>query len=279
MIESGVKDFLAASYVGVLAPAKTPPDVVAMLEKALVKALADKASQDKFLASGAELVPEPLQTSKGFGDYIKAGIRTPRRRRSRGSSRNKREAGRLRRRIEGSRKEDETTASAIWRVRQMPTDAKVEGCLGRSAIRKIVHGLELQCMSRFRALLGEGAHAEDKYPSRPVRMVVPFSAGGPTDIVARVMGAKMAELLGQQFVVENKVGAGGNIGADVVAKSPPDGYTLLMATVSTHAINPGLYSRMPYDPVRDFAPVAQVGRDADAARRASFDSRRPTSRA
>jgi len=106
---------------------------------------------------------------------------------------------------------------------------------------------------------GAGVKAEDKYPSRPVRIVVSFSAGGPTDTVARVMGAKMGDLLGQQFVVENKVGAGGNIGADLVAKAPPDGYTLLMATVSTHAINPGLYKNMPYDPVRDFAPIGQVG--------------------
>jgi tripartite-type tricarboxylate transporter receptor subunit TctC len=104
-----------------------------------------------------------------------------------------------------------------------------------------------------------GAKAEDNYPSKPVRIIVSFSAGGPTDIVARVVGAKMGDLLGQQFVVENRVGAGGNIGADQVAKSPPDGYTLLMATVSTHAINPGLYRNMPYDPVRDFAPVAQIG--------------------
>ena len=106
---------------------------------------------------------------------------------------------------------------------------------------------------------GAGAKAEDRYPSKPVRIVVSFSAGGPTDTVARVMGAKMGDLLGQQFVVENKVGAGGNIGADLVAKAPPDGYTLLMATVSTHAINPGLYRNMPYDPVRDFAPIGQVG--------------------
>ena len=89
--------------------------------------------------------------------------------------------------------------------------------------------------------------------------MVSFAAGGPTDTVARVIGAKVGDMLGQQFFVENRTGAGGNIGADMVAKSPPDGYTLLMATVSTHAINPGLYSKMPYDPVRDFAPVAQVG--------------------
>ena len=104
-----------------------------------------------------------------------------------------------------------------------------------------------------------GANAQDRYPSKPVRMVVSFSAGGPTDTVARVMSARMAELLGQQFVVENRVGAGGNIGADMVAKSPADGYTLLMATVSTHAINPGLYKKIPYDPVRDFAPLGRVG--------------------
>src|SRR5919197_324169 len=109
------------------------------------------------------------------------------------------------------------------------------------------------------ALVAAAAEADDKYPSKPVRIIVSFSAGGPTDTVARVMGAKMGDLLAQQFVVENRVGAGGNIGADQVAKSPPDGYTLLMATVSTHAINPGLYKNMPYDPVRDFAPVAQIG--------------------
>src|SRR5215470_104935 len=108
-------------------------------------------------------------------------------------------------------------------------------------------------------LAGTVAQAEDKYPSKPVRIIVSFAAGGPTDIVARVMGARMGELLGQQFVVENKAGAGGNIGADLVAKSPPDGYTLLMATVSTHAINPGLYKKMPYDAVRDFTPIGQVG--------------------
>jgi tripartite-type tricarboxylate transporter receptor subunit TctC len=103
------------------------------------------------------------------------------------------------------------------------------------------------------------AKADETYPNRPVRIVVPFSAGGPTDIVGRVFAQKLSELIGQQFYVENKVGAGGNIGADVVAKSPPDGYTLLVATVSTHAINPGLYSKMPYDPLKDFAPISHVG--------------------
>jgi len=103
------------------------------------------------------------------------------------------------------------------------------------------------------------AASADEYPSKPVRIVVSFAAGGPTDIVGRIIGAKLSELLGQQFFVENRAGAGGNLGADVVAKSAPDGHTLLVATVSTHAINPGLYSKMPYDPIQDFAPVAQVG--------------------
>jgi tripartite-type tricarboxylate transporter receptor subunit TctC len=103
------------------------------------------------------------------------------------------------------------------------------------------------------------AQAQDNYPSHPIRMIVPFAAGGPTDIVGRIMGAKMGELLHQQFVVENRNGAGGNIGADAVAKAPPDGYTILMATVSTHAINPGLYTHMPYDPVKSFAPIGRVG--------------------
>jgi tripartite-type tricarboxylate transporter receptor subunit TctC len=109
------------------------------------------------------------------------------------------------------------------------------------------------------ALAGARARAQDSYPSKPVRIMVSFAAGGPTDQVARVMSAKLTELLGQTFLVENRTGAGGNIGAAEVAKAPPDGYTLLMATVSTHAINPRLYKSMPYDPVKDFAPVGQVG--------------------
>jgi len=108
-------------------------------------------------------------------------------------------------------------------------------------------------------VLAPAAFAQESYPAKPIRMIVPFAAGGPTDIVARLMSAKMAEHLGQPLVVENRTGAGGNIGAEVAAKAPADGYTLLMATVSTHAINPGLYRNIPYDPVRDFAPVGQVG--------------------
>lgn len=94
------------------------------------------------------------------------------------------------------------------------------------------------------------------YPDRPVRLVVPFAAGGSTDIVARIIAAKMSEILKQQVIVENRAGAGGNAGAAAVARSAPDGYTVLMGTVATHAINPALYVKMPYDPVKDFAPVS-----------------------
>ncbi len=98
--------------------------------------------------------------------------------------------------------------------------------------------------------------AQEKYPNRPVRVIVPFAAGGTTDIFARLIADKLSQTLGQQFVVENRGGAGGNIGADAVAKAAPDGYTLVMGTVGTHAINPSLYAKMPYDPLTDFEPVA-----------------------
>ena len=109
------------------------------------------------------------------------------------------------------------------------------------------------------AVAATAVQAADNFPSRPMQMIIPFSAGGPTDIVGRVMGAKMGEILGQQIVVENKTGAGGNIGAEAVARAEPDGYTMLMATVSTNAINPGLYKHMPYDAVHGFAPLGRVG--------------------
>lgn len=103
------------------------------------------------------------------------------------------------------------------------------------------------------------AFAQAAYPTKPVRMVVSFAVGGPTDLVARVIAAKLSEYLGQQFLVDNRPGAGGNIGADLVSKSPSDGYILLMGTVSTHATNPLLYKKIPYDPVTGFTPVGQVG--------------------
>jgi tripartite-type tricarboxylate transporter receptor subunit TctC len=94
------------------------------------------------------------------------------------------------------------------------------------------------------------------YPNKPVRLVVPFPAGGTTDIVAREVAAHLTKAWGQSVIVENKAGAGGNVGSDSVAKSAPDGYTLLMGTVGTHGINVSLYSKMPYDAVKDFTPVS-----------------------
>ena len=99
--------------------------------------------------------------------------------------------------------------------------------------------------------------AQSNYPSRAIRMVVPSSAGGGSDIVARIIAPKLSERLGQQVVVDNRPGAGTLIGGDVVAKSAPDGYTLLMA-ISTLATNPVIYKKMPYDALRDFAPITQV---------------------
>jgi tripartite-type tricarboxylate transporter receptor subunit TctC len=93
------------------------------------------------------------------------------------------------------------------------------------------------------------------WPNKPVRIVVPFAPGGTTDILARALAPELSKAFGQTFVIENKPGAGGNTGADLVAKSPPDGYTLLMGTVGTQSINPSLYPKMPYDAVKDFAPI------------------------
>jgi len=98
--------------------------------------------------------------------------------------------------------------------------------------------------------------AQGAWPNRPVRIVVPFPPGGTTDILARALAPELARAFGQSFVVENRAGAGGNIGAELVAKSPNDGYTLLMGTVGTHGINRALYDKLPYDPIKDFAPVS-----------------------
>ena len=108
------------------------------------------------------------------------------------------------------------------------------------------------------AALSLSPAAAQTYPTKPVKIVVPYTPGGATDIFARLIAQKLSQPLGQQVVVENRPGAGGNIGADIVAKAEPDGHTLVMATVATHAINPSLYARMPYDAVRDFEPVAFV---------------------
>jgi len=100
--------------------------------------------------------------------------------------------------------------------------------------------------------------AQTAWPSKPVRIVVPFAPGGTTDILARAVAPELSKVFGQSFIVDNRAGAGGNLGADIVAKAAPDGYTLLMGTVGTHGINKALYSRLPYDPQKDFAPITLV---------------------
>ncbi len=97
------------------------------------------------------------------------------------------------------------------------------------------------------------------WPTKPVRIIVPFPAGQATDILGRLMAEQLTKSLGQQVIVENRPGAGGQIGAEVAAKSAPDGYTLLMVTISTHGIGPALYPKLPYDPQKDFAPIANIG--------------------
>jgi tripartite-type tricarboxylate transporter receptor subunit TctC len=132
-------------------------------------------------------------------------------------------------------------------------------------VLRITPAAALDAAASFLAVLGAaaailvpGSAAAQAWPLRPVHLVVPYAAGGPVDLSARLLAPKLQAALGQPVVVENKPGAGGSIGADYVAKSPPDGHTLVMGAIATHAINPALYPRLPYDAVRDFRHVALV---------------------
>ena len=107
-------------------------------------------------------------------------------------------------------------------------------------------------------LAAPGPSFGQAYPNKPIKLVIPFPPGGPLDLAGRAIGQKLSDAWGQPVVVENRPGAGGNIGADAVAKSPPDGYTLVMGALSTHAVNPHLFAKMPYDALKDFAPVTLV---------------------
>lgn len=102
------------------------------------------------------------------------------------------------------------------------------------------------------------------FPQKPIRFVVPFSPGGTTDILARLLGAKLAPALGQSVLIDNRPGAQGIVGTEIVARAAPDGYTLVMGYLGTHAINPGLYAKLSYDPIRDFAPVTLVASTTQA---------------
>lgn len=123
----------------------------------------------------------------------------------------------------------------------------------RSPVPRFVLALALAAGALPAAVQAQG----QPYPNRPVKLVVPFAPGGFTDVVARILGVKLSQSLGQQFVIENKPGAGSTIGSDFVAKSPPDGYTLLMVS-STHVISPWIYKTLPYDPVRSFTVVGKL---------------------
>jgi len=107
-------------------------------------------------------------------------------------------------------------------------------------------------------LLAGPAAAQATWPTKPVRIVVPFAPGGTTDILARAVAPELSKAFGQQFIVDNRAGAGGNVGAEIVARAPNDGYTLLMGTVGTHGINRALYPKLPYDPIKDFVPITLV---------------------
>jgi tripartite-type tricarboxylate transporter receptor subunit TctC len=120
----------------------------------------------------------------------------------------------------------------------------------KSSIVKTLTIVALSCASI-------GALAQT-YPNKPIKLVVPFPAGGTTDILARAVGNELTKAWGQQVIVDNRAGAGGNVGTDIVAKSPPDGYTLLMGTVGTHSINQSLYAKLPFNPIKDFSPVTLV---------------------
>ncbi len=107
------------------------------------------------------------------------------------------------------------------------------------------------------AAVAGGANAQS-YPSKPIKLIVPFTPGGSTDVVARVIGQKIGEAMGTQVVIDNRPGAGGNIGVEAAARAAPDGYTLVMGHIGTMAVNPALYKKLPYEPLRDFAPVSLV---------------------
>jgi len=128
----------------------------------------------------------------------------------------------------------------------------------RTLIRTMARTLGAVSVTTFSALLALPSFAQSTWPNRPVKIIVPFSAGGTTDILARAIAPELTKAFGQAFVIENRGGAGGNIGADLVAKSPADGYTILMGTVGTHGINQSLYAKMPFDPIKDFAPITLV---------------------
>jgi tripartite-type tricarboxylate transporter receptor subunit TctC len=146
----------------------------------------------------------------------------------------------------------QTTAICLhWTTTKQETDMQFHRALNRRHLIASAAGAALlACVP--------AAWANDVWPSKPVKIVVPFAPGGTTDILARAVAPELSKAFGQQFIVDNRAGAGGNVGAEIVAKSPGDGYTLLMGTVGTHGINKALYAKLPYDPQKDFVPITLV---------------------
>jgi tripartite-type tricarboxylate transporter receptor subunit TctC len=130
--------------------------------------------------------------------------------------------------------------------------------LRRTLLRSVPGALTALLFATVATLPGRADAQAASYPNKPVTIIVPFTAGGNTDAFARMVGDELDKALGQRFLVENKPGAGGNLGAAAVANAQPDGYTLGMGTVSTHAINPSLYKKLPFDPDKGFAPVSLI---------------------
>ncbi|CAN7739979.1 tripartite tricarboxylate transporter substrate binding protein [Pseudorhodoferax sp. LjRoot39] len=127
-----------------------------------------------------------------------------------------------------------------------------------TAIHTVTRRSLLAVAAATATALVAGPAAAQAYPSKPITMIVPFSAGGTTDILARIVGQALSTELGQSVVIDNRAGAGGNIGGQLAARAPADGYTLFMGTVGTHAINEALYKKMPFNPIKDFAPLSRV---------------------
>src|SRR5262249_56122755 len=125
------------------------------------------------------------------------------------------------------------------------------GATGEAPVMRLISVLAAAAL----AGAGHAASAEQPYPVRPITIVVPFAAGGPTDVMARILGQHMGQTLGHQIVVENVTGGGGSIGAARVAKAAPDGYTMVMGNLGTHAASVGLYKNLSYDPRVDFEPL------------------------
>ena len=156
-----------------------------------------------------------------------------------------------------------TEAGRAWRSfcvsRRGFTSERYKGMRGKNKanLRKLGLTVALNVFALAPSLTS-AAEARSDYPSRPIRLVVPFAAGGVSDITARVLVSRMNDGLGQRMVVDNRGGAGGMIGTDIVAKATPDGYTLVLASNGTHAVVPHLYKNVPYDPVKDFAPIGMI---------------------